>query len=678
MLRVSARLGQIFSWLMQAKEPISVDELAQRLKTSRRTVFREIENVEAVLHDYSLLIETRVGEGLVLCGPEEGRKRLETDLAANRQWYPANKAGRRVCIALMLLDAAETQKLYYYANAMGVSEATISQDLDVLEPWFQKYNISLIRRPGLGVAAEGEEQNLRHALEAQLLLARLPQHSLSASYGYPSAFTEQKVNELVENTLASQLDWMTDESRMMLGVLMMVAVERVRQRHLLTPVEQTAQGFPRQLADLVADSLEEEFSLCLPPPERGAIALGIRACRAKQKNPLGESEGEVFSRAQSLAFRMIESFDPSLAPLLKMNEQLVQGLSLHLWSAVVRIQRKIELPDPLDGQMQREYPELYQKSRRAAQVLQQELGLPPPESEVSFLSTHFGAALLHLGERGERRRVLRIGIVCVAGIGASYMLASQVRKRFKGEAEIDVSGWKDETDWESYDFLVSTIPLPDASRPVVLVPPLLQERDYEEIRRQIDAQVHRQTQRQTQGPQKGSLSDSLQKLQAQLQGAQALLEGFDVLAIHAGCSFEELAKLIGYRFGSTPQSGGEVFTDLTARERLSTQVVPGLGIALLHARTAGVQVPVLALVKPDADQFTHLQLGGVKSSVVMLVPQNNAGHCAAMMGHISSALIEDDAFLAAVQSGEKQNVYNRLERIIADYLNQFWMETLKG
>ncbi|MFV0352358.1 MAG: HTH domain-containing protein [Oscillospiraceae bacterium] len=89
MLRVSARLGQIFSWLMQAKEPISVDELAQRLKTSRRTVFREIENVEVVLHDYSLLIETRVGEGLVLCGPGEGRKQLETDLAANRQWYPA-------------------------------------------------------------------------------------------------------------------------------------------------------------------------------------------------------------------------------------------------------------------------------------------------------------------------------------------------------------------------------------------------------------------------------------------------------------------------------------------------------------------------------------------------------------------------------------------------------------
>ena len=49
---------------------------------------------------------------------------------------------------------------------LGVSEATVSNDLDEVAKWFDKFKLSLVRKQGFGIYLEGKEKAYRKALTA--------------------------------------------------------------------------------------------------------------------------------------------------------------------------------------------------------------------------------------------------------------------------------------------------------------------------------------------------------------------------------------------------------------------------------------------------------------------------------------------------------------------------------
>ena len=57
------------------------------------------------------------------------------------------------------------KKLYYYSNLFGVSEATVSSDLEAARGWLHRYGLEIIRKPGYGVLIEGNEAGFRKALK---------------------------------------------------------------------------------------------------------------------------------------------------------------------------------------------------------------------------------------------------------------------------------------------------------------------------------------------------------------------------------------------------------------------------------------------------------------------------------------------------------------------------------
>ncbi|GAA3331536.1 hypothetical protein GCM10020331_088520 [Ectobacillus funiculus] len=66
---------------------------------------------------------------------------------------------RQYILKQLLLTLKEPTKLYYFSTKFNVTEATISNDLLKIEPWFEKkHGIKLIRKPGFGVYIEGNEK----------------------------------------------------------------------------------------------------------------------------------------------------------------------------------------------------------------------------------------------------------------------------------------------------------------------------------------------------------------------------------------------------------------------------------------------------------------------------------------------------------------------------------------
>jgi mannitol operon transcriptional antiterminator len=682
-LFLSPRLSRLLEILLRRTEPLSVDALAGNLGCSRRTVFRELENTDTLLKSYEAHVDSVPGKGIrIVCG--ESRDKLLSALNSGSA-LPGNRGERLLSLTLELLsNSGLIQKLLYYADMLGVSESTISNDLDAIEPWLAGYHIVLERKPGQGVCASGKEADIRGAITMRFIMdGGSGVFPYARARGNPPEDIERGVRDILSEA-GTRFDWMTSESHEMLTVFLMVTVERVRRGNFLREHHTGAGSFQQRLADFLAAGIERRFSLPLPPAERCGLAWHIQSCRAKFFRPPQSEEREQHDQIQSLVDKMIERFDPGLAPYLKMNEQLVYGLARHLGPALIRLEKKMGLSDPLKGQFALRYPDVYGKTRKAASVLEEYLRDSLPSSEISFIAVHFYAALAAIDEQKIHKHLLYAGLVCVAGIGVSYMLASQIRNRFKGELEIDISGWDDREAWQKADFLISTIPLRETDKPVILVQPLLGEEDYRRIQDAVNTYAYTEK-----GPAPHQNADAsfvrrLDTAASLLSHIRMLISAFSVVSIRPDCGFEELALFAAERFtgsgipGTMPgsESSREVYQALIDREALYSQVIADMGIVLLHACTRRVSSPVFALIVPEQGLFLCQYFRGAKSCALMLLPEQCPPEMKRIMGGISGGLIDSPDFLAAVQRGNEQEIRPLLEARLSAAALSYCRETL--
>lgn len=71
---------------------------------------------------------------------------------------------RQVILKAEMLKMAEVTKIYSLTVLLDVTEGTISNDLQQIEPWFAQYDLCIVRRPGLGILLEGNEMAKRKAI----------------------------------------------------------------------------------------------------------------------------------------------------------------------------------------------------------------------------------------------------------------------------------------------------------------------------------------------------------------------------------------------------------------------------------------------------------------------------------------------------------------------------------
>lgn len=97
---------------------------------------------------------------------EEEKRRLCSDIGSRDMYDAGNRKERRKRLILEILKEKGLRKLFYYSNQFGVSEATISTDLEAVEKWLNRYGLYVNRKPGSGIAIDGSEECYRKAIRA--------------------------------------------------------------------------------------------------------------------------------------------------------------------------------------------------------------------------------------------------------------------------------------------------------------------------------------------------------------------------------------------------------------------------------------------------------------------------------------------------------------------------------
>ncbi|MDR0383631.1 MAG: HTH domain-containing protein, partial [Spirochaetaceae bacterium] len=227
MQSISPRLSRLLELLLKKDAPQSAGELAEELGVSRRTLFRELKNADAAVESCGMMLVSIPGKGLEIRGDEAARIGFADALRAERPALSENRQERLLGLVIALFDDNDVHKLFYFAYTLGASEATVSKDLDELEPWLAERGITLCRRPGLGVCVTGSEDAIRGALLYRLVQdGRMGSLPYLKAIGYPPSYVTEAINEVFENSLGRALDWMTVDSRDMLRLYLAIAVER--------------------------------------------------------------------------------------------------------------------------------------------------------------------------------------------------------------------------------------------------------------------------------------------------------------------------------------------------------------------------------------------------------------------------------------------------------------------
>ncbi len=668
MRNIVPRLRNLLAFLIGDDTPVAVTEMAKHLRVSRRTVFRELENIDSLLAPYGLSIGSKPGEGILLVGPEPGREKLKRDLHTLADEEPLDRRDRHQRLILSLIQSPG-RKLFAHADRFRVSIATISHDLDEIESWLAGYRLTLARKAGSGISIVGEEKDIRRAIIGIMQQRRKEGQAL---LGYPSLDIVMDIEGL-RDEIKPFFSLLTPASREALELYLMVMVQRILDKNRLAYATAADEEFMRQ-ASAVCAIVEDCFNVAPGPAERDVLALEFAAAR---RNPEARDSAQTRdARLLGIAYQIIERYDANIAHLLKLDDLLIDGLIAHLRSAVIRVENRIDAPDPLLEQIRQSYPDVMAKCRRASEVLL-ELGAWLPESEASFLAAHFGAAVLRLAERGLHTKNIRIGIVCLHGIGTSYLLASQVRKLFGNEAEIAI-GWVGDSDsWKQFDFLISTTPLDDVDLPVVVAPPVLDEDGIARIREKIKQCVRSQPlhSEQTMPEVFADACGSLEEIAAD---CRTIVSNFVVEETPADSKFQDLVKLAGYRFGDSEKEGKRIYQGLRDREKITSQVIPELKLVLLHCRSSGVNRPLVAVFTPEAASFSDPYLAGARAALVMLVPETPTRLRTELMGEISASLLEGEGFLTAVLEGDGEMMQRRLQDILCGFLLRFANQNMKG
>ena len=434
--------------------------IADQLGVSAKTVSRHLPKVEELLAGYDLKLERKSGAGLQILGsPVKKFAMLEyMKKALNRKEYSPKE--RLSVIISRLLSSREPIKLFVLSSQLRVTDSTISNDLDKLEPWFRDQGLRLLRKPGLGISLLGDERDLRRAIiryiydhigEEELL--SLVQDNLSGDNSdehitQASKFLLELIDEgiwrrldKIIHTLEREFDYqLSDNAFIGLVVHLSLTVQRIKNHDAIeldpNSIDNLKSTHEYRIADALAKKLRAEFDVDIPDSEIAYITAHLLGARNRydSKNIGSVSMMNNFRLVQ-LARSVMKAAAEETGRDIDKNQNLLAGLVNHFGPSISRLKMHMDIRNPLLNEIKDHYPELMTLTKKCVGELESDLGRELPEAEIAYIAMHLGAALadsepfLHSEHR--------IVVACPTGMGTSRLLASRLRSQFRNLKIVD-------------------------------------------------------------------------------------------------------------------------------------------------------------------------------------------------------------------------------------------------
>ncbi len=692
---LSSRSKQIIAFLAQQADYVTYEEIGKQIGVSGRTVLREMDTVEEWLSDRNLELIKKSRYGIRIEGNQEEKNDLISELG-NVTVYKAYTSKERQDIMLLdLIQSEEESKQYYYSSLLDVSDATISQDLHKLEERLKEQDVSIQRKPGSGIKLVGSETAKRqlllnvfydHLSKKQVLnIIRKELYGRKQNISAKSQAIQRLLYlispdklmdlETIVNKVIDEHDYpIADSSKLGLIVHLVLAVERVKNDEKITINEdvfkELKQSDEYTLADLILKEIEKEYGLDMPEDEGGYITMHIKGSRMKDV----ESNNFENELPNIDAIRITNTIIGKAEELtgLSLNEdgQLYNGLIVHLRPMLARMKMGLEIRNPLLEDIKKRYPAYFEFALTSQKPLEDYLGQPIPEEETGYICMHIGAAVERI--RGLTRRRPRAIVTCTTGIGTSKMLAIRLEKEVPEIDVVDILSVieinEEKVKVSGADLIISTVDLEYKELPVIVVSPMLSEKDANRLKNAIvTLPIEDYLESDSKGIAKSddkaiSQEDLIESIKRRTEYGQAIINFLE----HATKDYSREASVEGVlreyieRYFEE-EKRENVYLSLMRRENLGSIILEDHELAFLHCKAEEVTGLYCGTVSVELP-LTH-QGKDVRTVVVLIAPQEASAIEIDVVSEFSRQLVQSKELVHAILNGEESELKDTLSEI---------------
>ena len=680
-MELTPRITKILNILLSQDEPISEQEIADQVGVSRRTIIREFEYLESAIKSYDVTLVRKKGTGVWVEASEDKKKALLQVLNGSDKKDWTDKSVRRKSLILKLLQNKEPTKTFTYANEFGVSEATISKDLKAIEGWLLDSHLEIIKKAGYGVVLKGSEENFRHALQRYMNENIKDKEVRSIFTGNePSDNIYEILNsdylERVTKTLTRmdepRLKSMTESSFTGLIMHLTISLDRIMQGEVIE--SELSEEYKLEdeygLAVKILKNLEQEFDISIPKQELGYIMLHIKGSKLQYTNQANALYSIGAEEILDIVDQMIDAFDEEIAYELKLDEDFIHGLLVHLEPTFIRLKNKMNIYNPILKDIKEEYPDIFKKCQKASTVITKVTGFEVNDEEVGYLTMHFGAAIERVNNQRRKERCVEIGVICASGFGVARLMLTKLKNQLDKQVNLHAFGKDELTPYimSKIDFFVTSIDLKHVGVDYLQVSPLIPARDLQKIRIKVDEYA-----RMPLKVEQNDFTRQLDEINFTAAKIKLLLKKYRDIRILADSTFDRMLTIISKEVTNKATASIILKEDILKRESLMSQIFPELKIALLHCRTKAVdEVAFYTCRTKEGTPFLDPYLKQIQTAVVMLMPVDaSRKENSQMLGHISSSLLEDDEFLDCIINQNEEKIREKLQFVLKVYFNNY-------
>ncbi len=633
---ISSRLHKIINECLNRR--LTIDELAKELNVSRRTIFREINDLENILEEYNLKLITR---GIVrIIGNDEDIDRFTATINNIKEHYIIDRDERQILITYQVLQSKKVEKIIVYANRFNVSEATISNDLIKIEKLLNSYNI-IVNKTNNDVHINGHEKDIR-TLMASLLPNKIKDENYNASNLHHKLFSNKNngIMNLINKDIAEKiikvfeknhdkfkLNRFVESSYVGLIIHLTLAIERILSNEIINNYEKVEEEYENddnyRIAKLIAEKLEEEFLISIPKFEIIYITMHLQGSKLNNADSRNISKDSLIVE---IADYMINNFDTKLN--IKKDQYLSNGLIAHLKPAMVRINNKLDIYNPLLDDIKDKYQEIYLMSEVVCDKISKNYNIKFNEHEIGFITMHFGAAIERALEENKTKRIINIGVICASGIGISSLLCAKIDKitnnnvRVKPYSLIELKNNKIEV-----DLIVSTFELEKIE--YLKVNHLLEDDDINKILNKI--LEYENTIVDSVIENKEIEFDEIYQL---INIQKNIIDQFKL----AHKKIDEFKDIIDYiEQNIIKDKNLDIIDKINIRESKDSMIYSNLKFGVIHLADVIFEEPIVKLVQLKNDSLIK-----VNFIIFMFANTHENYQVQKLMSYISSAIIEDD------------------------------------
>lgn len=684
---LTKRQKSIIKMLTQfsADNPITIQAISAKLKLSSRTILREMPTIDQWFdqNDFQLVKKPRVG--LYIEENQETRNFIRELVEMDHDKFGYSKEERQGRIISDILTMNEPLKYFYFTSLFHISDGTLTNDLDEIEQWMSHYNLSLLRKPGIGIYWTGKEEDYRQAV-TMVLRKAMEKHSLSElltneenrQYRQFLNLTKEFFEEVLwmvqelQNLLNIQY---TERSVRHLSLYFMVAKSRIEKglevdsdgKNLVSMMH-----LPEcQMANWIGSKISYAVGRQILEGEVYCIAMQLLTSKIWKNKHDSKYDEESF-RVRQMVIKITLNMEKLLDMDFLENTVLIDSLCNHMKPAINRIRMGLFAENSHMDMLWEKYMDVYQAAVEACGFLKEELNVSEiSQEELGFIAMYFCA---FIEKQKNEEKKFRVYVACPNGIGTSQMLSVYLQRDFpqlriqKVISSADIQ--EKELIDEGIDLVISTTEL-DLAFPNVCISSMLTETDKVMIKTALSEIPKKQRKKQTKG--NGSTRKIRRNdIQYMVTLGQEMLQVLDNIKLSIGENLKSKKALIDYAgtvFARNQEAAQMITEELYKREELCSTFIPSMNVLFLHGETKGVKhcrFGYIYLKEPISDQGCLIQ-----GAVLMLIPKDERNQIyREVMSEVSGALAEKDQIITYLLHKDRRAVEVELEASFGNYFEK--------